>query len=69
MTTQTEPTVDDYKAVLKALVDRLDYIFASGEYRSVWDLAHAHGHRYTGPQLTYELQAAKRLLGQSDIRP
>lgn len=50
------------EAVLKALVNKIDAVHDHSEYRYIWEFAFAHGHKYTGPQYTDELDAARELM-------
>lgn len=47
---------------LQGLVNRLDFVHESEEYKGIWTLAHVHGVRYNGPKYSTELETARAAL-------
>ena len=54
------------KVIVKAeaLVNKMDVVHKDSGYRGTWEIAYAHGHRYTGPQYDVELAALTEALGK-----
>lgn len=47
---------------LKVLVQKLEQIEASEDYKAVWALAQVHGYFFTKPSWEHELEQAKMVL-------
>ena len=57
-----DPPVDEVRAALQGLVDRLDEIHADPAYKSVWTSYYVHGGRYDGPTYVEALARARAAL-------
>lgn len=57
--------IAELSKALRTLVTRLDEIFASSEYQSLFVLAAVRGHPYNGPRCEAEMIAAKEALAAS----
>jgi hypothetical protein len=60
--TKADMERNELKIALAALVKKIDEINNDSSYRTVWELAFSHGHRYDGPQYDKELDVARNLL-------
>ena len=54
--------VDEVRAALQGLVDKLDEIHEDPRYKSVWTSYMIHGGRYHGPTYVEELARARAAL-------
>lgn len=52
-----------YRA-LKNLIERLNFVHESQEYKSVWEVNQLHSGQYTGPTYTEAFEEAERLLNE-----
>jgi hypothetical protein len=52
------------RTALKNLLDKLDLVNASPEYKGIWTIAHAHGIEYTGPTYEVEFYEARNVIGE-----
>jgi hypothetical protein len=52
----------DLRDVLKALVEKTDEVLSHPSFKAQMAMGWVHGAEYTGPQLTDELAAARKLL-------
>ena len=55
-------TPDDLKKKAQALIDKIEKIHQSEEYKSVWTLAWSHGMPYSGETYEKELEELKKQL-------
>lgn len=59
----------DAVQVLRALVDRLEFVHNDDRYKSVWTLYMIHGGRYTEPKYDKEFETAKKYLASVPEAP
>jgi hypothetical protein len=57
-----EARLRDVTDALKKLLDRLDLIDGSPEYKGVWTFYHVHGMEYKGPTYEHEFKQARALV-------
>ena len=50
--------------VLKNLIERLNFVHESPEYKSVWEVNQLHNGPYTGPTYTEAFEEAERVLNE-----
>jgi hypothetical protein len=65
---KAEDRVTELQKALSGLVNKLDEVEASPEYKGVWGLYYVHGGKYSGPQYGDERDAAREALNDSDSK-
>jgi hypothetical protein len=64
-----DPPVDEVRAALQGLVDRLDEINANSAFKNVWTMHHVHGGDYRGPTWVDALERARAALNGATTSP